>query len=60
MSEELKACPFCGGPGKVGLIVSTVSCKNCGARAGEYSVGSKAIVAWNTRVRGIKRSNPKE
>jgi len=47
---DIKPCPFCGGEAKVGLIVSTVNCSKCGATAGEYSVGYKAIEAWNKRA----------
>jgi len=48
--RDIKPCPFCGGKAKVGLIVTTVNCLECGARAGEYNTGYKAIEEWNKRV----------
>ena len=59
MSEELKACPFCGGEGELahqdaqrgfGKAVF-IWCPNCGSRTGLAWAGSAAaIAAWNHRA----------
>ena len=64
MSDTLRACPFCGGPGKVVLkqwdlfnVGAIVQCQRCGARtklivpSAEYSAKDKAIRRWNRRAR---------
>lgn len=53
MSEELKACPFCGGEAKIGS--TSVFCKKCGALIfwdvpHHARTKAKAIAAWNRRV----------
>ncbi|KXV59962.1 hypothetical protein AD947_03105 [Acetobacter tropicalis] len=60
MSEELKACPFCGDPHKLvatttdevsALILNNwVSCENCNAEGPIKRSRADAIAAWNTRA----------
>lgn len=56
-SDELKPCPFCGGPGGVGEGHDgewTAYCESeCPADPAVYGNGrAKAIEAWNTRASG--------
>lgn len=58
MSEELKACPFCGGEGVVHgpiYIESAVrgygvSCTNCHVQVNALDTVDYAIAAWNLRT----------
>ena len=59
--EDLKACPFCGGQGKlndeIDRIFSFVKCVECGAETGlvkisaEYCADEKAKELWNKRIK---------
>lgn len=53
MSDELKACPFCGGFGKLrtwNSCLRHVCCLKCGATSAKYPDEYDAITAWNRRV----------
>lgn len=60
MSEELKACPFCGDAHKLVATVTDevsalvlnnwVSCENCNSEGPVKATRSEAITAWNTRA----------
>ncbi|WP_086650833.1 Lar family restriction alleviation protein [Acetobacter cibinongensis] len=60
MSDELKACPFCGDAHKLvatdtdevsALVLNNwVSCENCYAEGPVRAKRSEAITAWNTRA----------
>lgn len=53
---ELKACPFCGGPGK-GKDIPTpfrhgwVGCPECGIYKNWTTTPREAVRIWNTRAR---------
>ena len=56
MSEQLKPCPFCGGPGKLKSEVGYtkwIVCDgdNCpiSPECNHYLTETEAIAAWNTR-----------
>lgn len=56
--DDLKPCPFCGGPGHEILRFYwgddcskwTVVCDNCGAEVSEFDALEQAREAWNRRV----------
>ena len=51
MSEELKACPFCGGAGyQHKHFWEVVTCQNCSADGPAGDTEAEAIAAWNTRA----------
>ena len=54
MTEELKACPFCGGKAVNNKLegfgnLDYISCSKCGAGSSQY--GEKSISEWNNRPR---------
>lgn len=64
MDKEIKACPFCGGEGKLRIKsfdifnnVAFVECLNCGAQTARISAGvqytavDRAIDLWNRRAK---------
>ncbi len=64
MSEELKACPFCGGEAHLGYADQTgqgwrVVCLKCDATNGYFHSAKGAIAAWNARANPAPQS-PKE
>lgn len=51
MSEELKACPHCGGKAAVyGVDSYYVACCRCEAQTARYKTAQEAIVNWNRRA----------
>lgn len=56
MSDNLKACPFCGGKAKLssfrdelGYQFSGVRCQKCYCGTQDFKSEKKAIEAWNRR-----------
>lgn len=51
MTEELKACPFCGGDATdISGSRSWVACKSCGAEMPIFQTKEEGAAAWNTRA----------
>lgn len=60
MSEEIKACPFCGGKHMTQTVSFSdgyqegdpvyLKCRECHSRTGMWDKQSEAIAAWNRRT----------
>lgn len=54
MSNELKACPFCGSRNIAKVLQPgltwVVGCNECGCRTPEYHRSMDAVNVWNTRA----------
>ena len=48
MTDELKACPFCGG-NRIATSKNWINCINCGAMIQCDTENNNPITAWNTR-----------
>ena len=53
MTDNLLACPFCGGEAAIrGDSALFVQCAECGTRYGDgyHATEAEAVAAWNTRA----------
>lgn len=67
MSNELKPCPFCGGPAEMqitkhipGRFGYTPRCKNqscCGRSTKQYTVREAAEYMWNRRANDERKAD---
>ena len=65
-NRDLRACPFCGGKGKVSkaLFTATIVCDKCGARTRvvevsvEISALEEAKRLWNRRITDDRAERP--
>lgn len=54
LNEDLKPCPFCGGPpmqldNSAGNYI-WIECKNCAVRTYDYPTAALAIRVWQKRI----------
>lgn len=51
MTEELKPCPFCGGPARFAdAVAKYIVCQQCGTFGATGESDNDAAVKWNTRA----------
>ena len=62
MSEELKACPFCGSKtvGDSGILRHVIKCHKCGAKSAPFSKWEEAVRAWNSRSFSAAQAHAEE